>query len=156
MIDRIKTPGFSLLEIVIVVAIIAILAAIAIPRLGRGSECAAESALEKNLAILRKAIDHYAAEHLGGYPHAVAINAQLTRYTNEQGQVRVNMDSTHIYGPYLRSVPPLPVGIRQGNTKIDTADAEDVGWVYRRSDGHIRANTGPAERGEAGISYRDY
>ena len=148
-------PGFTLLEVVIVAAIIAVLAAIAIPRLGRGTQAADEAALEKDLAVLRKAIDHYAVEHLGEYPHTIAINAQLTRYTDEKGKVRNNPDSTHIYGPYLRSIPPLPVGIRKGNTKIAAADAEDVGWIYRRADGHIRANTGPAERSDTGISFRD-
>ena len=64
---RTRRGGFSLLEVVIVVAIIAILAAIGIPRMSRGSKGAGDSALSGDLAVLRNAIDLYAAEH-GGRP----------------------------------------------------------------------------------------
>jgi prepilin-type N-terminal cleavage/methylation domain-containing protein len=65
--------GFSLLEVVIVVAIIAILAAIGIPRMSRGSRGANDSAVSGNLAVLRNAIDLYAAEHGGDYPTLVKV-----------------------------------------------------------------------------------
>ena len=148
--------GFTLVEVVIVVAIIAVLAAIAIPRLSRGTSGAADSALEQSLSVLRRAIDHYAVEHNGEYPKVAKITNQLTRYTNEQGQARLNPDATHIYGPYLRSIPPLPVGERVGNTGISDTDANDVGWIYRMNTGHIRANTSNSERSESGVRYRDF
>ena len=68
------TRAFSLLELVIAVAIIAIIAAIGIPRLSRGTKGAADSALSGNLAMLRNAIDIYAAEHTGIYPTADDIS----------------------------------------------------------------------------------
>lgn len=146
--------GFTLLEVVIVVAIVAVLAAIAIPRLSRGSDGAAEVTLEQDLSVLRRAIEHYAVEH-GRFPNALAINEQLTRYTNANGGVRAKKTANHIYGPYLRSIPPLPVGDRKGNTKIAPTDANDVGWIYRAPDGHIRANTKASERTDEGVRYRD-
>lgn len=145
-----------MLEIVVVVAILAVLAAVAIPRLSRGSGGAAEQALEQDLSVLRRAIELYAVEHRGNYPGAAAIAGQLTAYTDEQGSVRVAPDSTHIYGPYVRIVPPLPVGLRKGNTKIAQADAIDVGWIYLPATGHIRANTGPTEKDSKFVLFRNY
>ncbi|MFC1766420.1 prepilin-type N-terminal cleavage/methylation domain-containing protein [Planctomycetota bacterium] len=145
--------GFTMLEVVVVIAIVAVLAAIAIPRLSRGSAGAEEAALEKSLAVLRRAIELYAAEHLGKYPLVASIDGQLTQYTDEAGKVRIAPDTTHIYGPYLRDIPPLPVGRRKGNTKIALNDAVDVGWLYRPADGHIWANTGSNELSASGVRF---
>lgn len=148
--------GFSLLELVIVVAIIAILAAIGIPRLSRGTRGAADSALSGNLSLLRNSIDIYAAEHLNVYPTAANIGTQLTQFTDQAGAVSASKDTTHIYGPYLRSVPPLSVGARRGGTSIAAADANDVGWIYTAGTGTIRANTTASEKDETDKLYSDY
>ena len=151
-----KKQGFSLLEVVIVVAIIAILAAIGIPRMSRGSRGATESALTGNLAVLRNAIDLYAAEHAGVFPTEASINTQLAQYTDVSGAVNATKTTTHIYGPYVRSIPPLPVGAKKGNTKIAAADANDVGWIYDDADGTINANTTDTELDEADKKYNEY
>ena len=148
--------AFSLLELVIVVAIIAILAAIGIPRLSRGTRGAADSALSGNLALLRNSIDIYAAEHLNVYPTAANANTQLTQYTNDAGGVSATKEPTHIYGPYMRSIPPLSVGAKKGGTNIAAADANDVGWIYDEDSGAIHANTTGSEEDEAGKLYSDY
>jgi type II secretory pathway pseudopilin PulG len=145
-----------LLELVIVVAIIAILAAIGIPRLSRGTRGASDAALLNNLALLRNAIDIYAAEHASTYPTTANIANQLTQYTNEAGEAQATKDTTHIYGPYMRSIPPLPVGVRKGGTNIAAADANDVGWIYTESPGTIRANTAASEKDDTGKLYSDY
>jgi len=148
--------GFSLLEVVIVVAIIAILAAIGIPRMSRGAKGASDSALTGDLATLRNAIDLYAAEHTGVFPTAASVNTQLTQYTNITGGVAATKDTTHIYGPYMRSIPPLPVGAKKGSKTIAAADGNDVGWIYSATDGTIKANTTDAEVDEAGTKYNTY
>jgi type II secretory pathway pseudopilin PulG len=145
-----------LLELVIVVAIIAILAAIGIPRLSRGTRGAADAALLNNLALLRNAIDIYAAEHSSTYPATANIANQLTQYTNDAGEAQASKDTTHIYGPHMRSIPPLPVGARKGGTNIAAADANDVGWIYTESPGTIRANTTASEEDDSGKLYSDY
>jgi prepilin-type N-terminal cleavage/methylation domain-containing protein len=150
-----KDKGFSLLEVVIVAAIVAILAAIALPRAGRGSKGAGEAALEADLEILRKAIDVFVAEHHGLYPGGDTIASQLTQYTDLQGKVRSARDASHVYGPYLRAVPPLPVGLRKGGAKIASSDGPGVGWIYDPTSGKIRANTGVTEISAAGVRYRD-
>ncbi len=152
---RTRKSGFSLLEVVIVVAIIAILAAIGIPRMSRGSKGANDSAVGGDLAVLRNAIDLYSAEHGGVFPTATDINNQLTKYTNISGGVSDTKTATHIYGPYLRSIPPLPVGAKKGSTKISDGDANDVGWLYVPASGAIKANT-TTEKDDAEKLYKDY
>ncbi len=141
-ISRNKNRAFSLIELVIVVVIIGIIAAIAIPRMSRGATGANDHALSGNLAVLRKAIDLYQAEHDGVYPTAVDINNQLTLYTDIAGDAQPAKDATHIYGPYLRAIPPLTApSPRKGGTLIGAADGTNVGWLYVATDGKITANT---------------
>lgn len=153
---RTRGEGFSLLEVVIVVAIIAILAAIGIPRMSRGSKGANDSAVSGNLAVLRNAIDLYAAEHGGSFPGATTIADQLTKYTDISGTTSATKTTSAIYGPYLRSVPPLPVGAKKGSTAIATEDGAGVGWIYVEASGTIKANTTATEKDESGKLYTDY
>ena len=148
--------GFSLLEVVIVVAIIAILAAIGIPRMSRGSRGAGDSALRADLAVLRNAIDLYAAEHQGTYPTTSGIVNQLTQYTDSSGAVSASKTTTHIYGPYIRDIPTLPVGSHKGDSGIADANAAGVGWIYVSTTGSIKSNTVASEQDDTEKAYSDY
>ncbi len=154
---RTRRGGFSLLEVVIVVAIIAILAAIGIPRMSRGSKGAGDSALSGDLAVLRNAIDLYAAEHGGTFPTAADITNQLVQYTDITGTtISPTKTATAIYGPYMRSIPPLPVGNNKGDAGISANPADpNTGWVYTAASGTIRANT-TTEADDAGKLYSAY
>jgi prepilin-type N-terminal cleavage/methylation domain-containing protein len=154
---RQNNRGFSLIELVIVVVIIGIIAAIAIPRMSRGSEGAAESALAGNLSVLRSAIDLYYSEH-GTYPDAAKFDQQMRQYTDVSGGFQATKDTTHIYGPYLRLVPTLPVGDRPARGSATggaqgTAAATD-GWAYDASTGDIHANS--TKQGSNGIAYNTW
>lgn len=153
---RRRPTAFSLIELVIVVVIIGIIGAIAIPRLSRGSAGAAENSLRGNLAVLRSAIELYAAEHDGKFPTAGAIAAQLTQYSDYDGNTNASKTTVFIYGPYIQSVPPLPVGARRGGTLIAAADAANVGWIYDETTGRIRANTTAGEVDARGVLFSDY
>lgn len=151
--------GFSLIELVIVVVIIGVLAAIAIPRLSRGASGANDSAVSGNLKVLRTAIDLYASEHGGAYPSATNIANQLTMFTDDAGNTSATKTGNFIYGPYLRAVPPLPVGARKGATGIDVAansSTATVGWIYNAADGSIRTNTTSSELDAKGTAYSAY
>lgn len=148
--------GFSLIELVIVVVIIAIIGAIAIPRMSRGTAGAADSALQGNLSVLRSAIDLYATEHQGDYPSLANFEDQLTGYTNAQGDTNESRGTEYIYGPYLRSVPPLPVGDNQGSNEVTGTAGGDEGWVYDEDTGEIRANTAEEEVDASGTPYNEY
>lgn len=156
-----KLRGFSLVELVIVIVIIGVIAAIAVPRLSRGAKGARDSALRGNLAVLRNSIDLYAAEHGGDFPAAGTFVVQLTTFTDEAGDDAAAKDATHIFGPYLKAAPPLPVagvgttGGAIGDTGVAAADAAGIGWLYVDTTGEISANTGTAAD-DSGTDYADY
>lgn len=151
----IRRRAFSMIELVIVVVIIGIIAAIAVPRMSRGAEGAKDSTLTANLTVLRNAIDLYQTEH-GAWPTAAKINAQLTQYTDATGDPVATKDATHVYGPYVREIPPLPVGAAKGGTTIAAAPAAGVGWIYVEATGKITANTVAGENDASGKAYSSY
>jgi prepilin-type N-terminal cleavage/methylation domain-containing protein len=153
---RTTRGGFSLLEVVIVVAIIAILAAIGIPRMSRGSRGANDSAVSGNLAVLRNAIDLYSAEHGGSFPAVGTITNQLTLYSDISGLTNAAKTTQYVYGPYIRTIPPLTVGARKGQNGISAADDPNTGWIYTAASGTIKANTTGTEKDDAGKLYSDY
>ena len=61
-----------------------------------------------------------------------------------------------IYGPYLRSIPPLPVGANQGENGVAAADGAGVGWIYDEDTGTIASNTTAAETNGAGTPWGDF
>jgi general secretion pathway protein G len=166
LMNRRNRAGFSLIELVIVVVIIAVIGAIAIPRMSRGAAGAADSALVGDLAVLRNAIDLYAAEHGGEFPGddgAGALDAsvlvnQLTQFSTNAGATSATKDATHIYGPYLRKIPPLPVGTNKGKTAIHAGalGTANFGWQYTLSTGGIKANLADAEKDVAGTQYNAF
>ena len=157
-----STRAFSLIELVIVVVIIGIIGAIAIPRLSRGAVGAADGALRGNLAVMRSAIELFAAEHEGLFPGKDSSNnvedvaTQLTGYTDVNGNPNATKTTVFIYGPYLKSVPPLPVGAEKGSTTIAAAAAAGVGWIYDSATGAIKSNTTAGEQDAKGVKYSDY
>lgn len=106
-----RQAGFTLVELLIVVIILAILAAIVVPQFASSTKDASDAALRSNLASLRSALDLYRQQHNGAYPgsttavpgascttgpgtgtaadaanRALAMREQLTLYTNRAGQ----------------------------------------------------------------------
>ena len=137
--------GFSLIELVIVVVVIGVIGAIAIPRLSRGADGANSSALKHDLIVMNKAVDVYAAEHNGRYPDAADVQDQLLKYTDRNGAVSNTPTATHLYGPYLRKIPPAPAGQSPGSTVLSATDTGDVGWLYNEANGRIYLNRGTVQ-----------
>jgi general secretion pathway protein G len=84
---RTGEPGFTLIEIIIVLSIIGLLVGLALPNYKSATVKARETVLKENLFILRKLIDQYAQDK-GKYPASLQALVQ---------------DS------YLRSIPVDPV-----------------------------------------------
>lgn len=134
--SRPKRRGFTLVEIVVVVLILGILGAVAAPKMVAVNSKAEENALRQSLAVIRDAIQYYAAEHDGVLPGKAkddsTFKAELT--------------------PYLRKVfPKNPfddngnkadiVKFRhQGDPLVDHVGA-DPGWLYDNTTGEFIANT---------------
>lgn len=151
-----KNRAFSLIELVIVVVIIGIIAAIAIPRMSRGAAGAGDSALASNLATLRKAVDLYAAEHDGAYPLQAKFTEQLTQFTDSSGDFAATKDATHVFGPYLRSIPVMNSGSQKGKNEVTATGSNDGGWVYSETAGTITADAKADEVDSAGKKFVDY
>ena len=170
-----ENKAFSLIELVIVIIILGIIAAIAIPRIGAANTSAGESALKANLASLRNAIDQYYLEHKNTYPADKgdgvnnrktegAIINQLTMYTNAAGEFSADKDPAFPFGPYLRSgVPKQSVGQFAGNNNIRVWELNTPlvanpgggdGWSYNVTTGQIIANSD--DLGSNGIAYVDW
>jgi len=168
-----QRKGFSLIELVIVIVILGIVAAIAIPRIGSGSRNAGESALTANLASLRNAIDWYYGEHHNTFPgtktdglgnaadsEAAFVN-QLIMYSDADGNCSADKDVAFPFGPYIRgSFPNLSVGANSGKNTVTmlnqpapctSTPADGNGWVYNTNTGQIIANAD--EIGTNGVAY---
>lgn len=133
--------GFTLVELLIVVIILAILAAIIIPQFSAATDDANQSAYDTNISNIRSAIDLYRQQHQA-YPGAVtssggscpagsaavigavgepAFLAQLRNYTNAAGQACTGTDSVFRYGPYLKNdLPVNPKGTSNTVTVVTT------------------------------------
>jgi len=59
-----RPRGMTLIELLIVIAILAILAALVIPRFGSATDDARDSAAQRQLQVVRNAVAHYQAEHV--------------------------------------------------------------------------------------------
>ena len=104
--------GFTLIEILIVVIILGILAAIVIPQFTEASSEARESTLVSNLHTLRSQIGLYKVQHddvlpgdttANGVPDDAAnFEADLIGQTDVEGNVGTE------FGPYMQNVPENP------------------------------------------------
>ncbi len=71
---RRRQDGFTLLELIVVIAVIGILATIAMPSLTQAPLRAKEAVLKTNLRTLREVIDQYYADK-GHYPESLEVVA---------------------------------------------------------------------------------
>ena len=131
-----RAIAFTLVEILIVVVILGILAAIVVPQFANASTSAQSSSLKGSLQVIRSQIELYHAHHNSTYPTLnqldAAWNVLLSR-TNAAGAVGTT-DGVHVFGPYIKKMPVNP--FESSQTVSDTA-AAGVGWVYVQATGRV-------------------
>ncbi len=166
-----KAKAFTLMEILIVVVLLGVLAAIVIPAVANSTTSAKGSALAADLQLLRRVILVYKAQHLEvgpGYPDGDTTQApieqafidQATMASNANGQTAPAGTAGFNRGPYMSKIPVNPFN---GKNTIEMladgqafpANADDShGWIYKAATSEIRAdNTGANPNGKL---YYDY
>jgi len=133
--------GFTLVEILIVVVILGILAAIVIPQFTEASTEAKTSSLCTDLQTMRSQIELYKVQHnddLPGDGTASFVEA-LTGQTDIDGAVGAD------YGPYVQTIPTNPfndlgdVQVEAGTTGLGSGN---TGWHFDNSStGAFHADT---------------
>ncbi len=124
-----KRTGFTLVEILIVVIILGILAAIIVPQFTDASNEARMSSIQSDLQTVRSQIELYKAQHNDEDPWAqsdgtsVGFWTQMTTKTNPDGTAGGNL------GPYLQQEPGNPFR-NDSTTVLNVADDGDAGWHW--------------------------
>lgn len=129
--------GFTLVEILIVVVIMAVLAAAITPQFTDSSNDAKVSTSKHNLRVLRAQLEVYRSQHNGEYPPTLADMAKKTNADH-------SATGSPTLGPYCREVPVEPT-TNKADVATSTADPIVVtgktgGWIYNKTTGEIRVN----------------
>lgn len=132
--------GFTLVEILVVVTIVGVLAAIVIPQYRCGTAEAKVACLSSNLHVIRKQIQLYKIHHNGTLPAAVGEAStdflrRMTTKTDSGGAPGLQ------FGPYLERVP-----INEFNNRCTVrvgdpaAGANTDGWRFDPLSGEFQAD----------------
>ena len=140
-----KNHGFTLVEILIVVVILGILAAIVIPQFSQASLEARESSLKSNLQAMRGQIELYKIQHLENLPGAHAdydFEGALINDTELDGSIWA---AGPAYGPYMRKVPVNPFSTADPATNLVRTDGAVAGadtdhWRFDSTTGEFSAD----------------
>lgn len=136
--------GFTLVEILIVVVILAILAAIVIPQFTSAAAESRDNSLKMDVHRIRQMIEIYYIHHDSQYPTLADFEAQMTGVTDSSGNIVAQPPGTAgTFGPYIERIPVNP------NTSNNTIGAGAVGtsdWYYDETTGDFHANESAASR----------
>jgi type II secretion system protein G len=166
-----KKKGFTLVEVILVVTILGILAAIVLPTFQGNVATAKDSASKTNLMAMRTQIELYKLQH-NGYPPGYVNGAgvpistvplQLTKTTTIGGQPSSSTipADPFFYGPYLKSIPQNPfnklstiTAVAEGTAFSAAVDGTSSGWLYKKETAEIVINwTGTDSEG---VYYYNY
>lgn len=123
-----RRDGFSLVELVVVILIVGILAAVAAPRMFDTAGDARQNGTRQSLGVLRDAVELYKAQN-GSYPGAASLATNLRPF---------------LKGPF----PAVQIGANQnanvadatGQSPIVTPVAGGAGWAYNPTTGELVVN----------------
>ena len=166
-----KKKGFTLVELILVITILGILAAMILPTFQGNVAQAKESASKSNLMAMRTQIELYKLQH-NGYPPGYVSGAgapiatvplQLVGTTTVNGQASPSTvpSNPFLYGPYLKKIPENPFNKLSSIAYVDVATAFSAavngtssGWLYKKETAEIVLNwTG---NDSEGVFYYNY
>ena len=153
-----RMKGFTLMEILIVVVLLGVLAAVVIPTVSQGAISARRSALMHDVQLLRRVIQIYTCQHLEvapGYsngntseaPTEQAFVDQATLASTESGLTDLPGTAGFHRGPYVLRIPTNSLNNLDtiqvlGNGEDFPADGDDShGWIYKAATGDIRPDS---------------
>ena len=132
MIRRTNKSGFTLVEILIVVIILGILAAIVIPQFTNASQDARKNSLTSQLQTIRSQIELYKLQHQDKLPNILTSGTGWTLLTSKTDQYGT-VTSSGSFGPYLQQIPLNSLNqqsdVIQG-TGAAAPTGATTGWVY--------------------------
>ena len=173
-------PGFTLIEMLIVVIVLGILAMIIVPQITVSTEDAKVNTLKTNLSAMRNAIELYYHQHNETYPGmkktdgtgadvanvaaaAIAFVDQLTKYTEESGITAGDSTTlTEPLGPYIKGGKLAENPFDGDNdvkcditvTDITTRTPDSTtSWLFYCKTGVLIANDGGSSGGTAHADY---
>lgn len=133
---RLKAKGFTLIELMIVVAIIGILAAIAIPRFAAMLEKSREGSTKGNLGSIKSAASIYYGDQQGVWPTTLQswTTYSFSRYLDNISPVKVT-------GSFVAGATS-PAGALVTMTSGSAAPtAASTGWMYDSNFGNVYVNS---------------
>ena len=131
---RKSSKGFTLVELLVVIVILAVLAAIVLPKFMDSGKRSKESALKSDLKIVRNAISLFQTD-TGYYPAQLsdltAASAPAKGLDSAGAQQTITASDWH--GPYLQDLPKDPIN---GSDLSYTASGANVGKVASSASGY--------------------
>lgn len=130
-----RQSAFTLVEILIVVIILGILAAIVIPQFSNASQQARANSLMGQLKEMRSQIQLFRMQHNDILPDLVTNQwSQLQSTTNTSGTV--DTTATGKIGPYVNKAPTNPLNTY---STVASTPGAGIGWVYNPATGVLTA-----------------
>jgi prepilin-type N-terminal cleavage/methylation domain-containing protein len=146
--------AFSIAELLIVVAVIGILAALVMPHLGNRAAEAKDAAAKDDLRVLRDAIEFYAIRH-GDVPPGYEGDSRAVEPTEACFRRQLMVEAG-----CLRKMPANPLNnldtvliVRSGETFSGKVSGKH-GWLYQASTGTIRIDWPGKDM--TGMAYLEY
>ncbi|NLW82891.1 MAG: prepilin-type N-terminal cleavage/methylation domain-containing protein [Phycisphaerae bacterium] len=159
IVNRQSQSAFTLIELMIVVSILGILAAIVYPEFQGHVQQAKEAQAKANLKLLREAIERYAAEHGGVPPGHISNNP------NNPPTFVILQNQLTVTKKYLSTLPKNPfsdqsiIRVLSSEQTLDEATAAiyspfDAGWIYHPATKSIKLNWPGTD--SQGVKFFDY